>query len=194
MMRIRVAAFNHLLNQHPAQRAELAQFTGRRIGIVLPPLDVHGVVTEEGWLAVCEGEAEATLRLKHGVALAQLSGRVPDLADVLLEGDTELAANVGRIVRQLKWDATEDLSRVVGDIAAQRLQGFARGLFGIKGEIGGRLLDNWLEHLREESPLLARKDGVEQFVRAVDTLRDDAERLEKRLAHLEALAQASNRN
>lgn len=193
-MRLRIAAFNHLLNQHPAIRADLALYAGRRIGIVLPPLDVQGVITDDGWLAACDGAPEAILRLKHGVALAQVSGRAPDLADVQLEGDSDLAANVGRIVRQLRWDATEDLSRVVGDVAAQRVQGMLRGLLGIKGEIGGRLLGNWLEHLREESPLLARKDSVEQFVLAVDTLRDDSERLEKRLARLEALAQAQPRH
>ena len=189
-MRIRLAAFNHLLNQHPAVRADLALHAGRRIAIILPPLDVSGVVTEEGWLAASEGEAEATLRLKHGVAVSQLTGNAPDLSDVVLEGDAELAANVGRIVRQLKWDATEDLSRVVGDVAAQRVQGFVRGLFGIKGEIGSRLLESWVEHLREETPLLAKRQQVEVFIADVDALRDDVARLEKRLARLENLAQA----
>lgn len=187
-MGLRIAAFNHLLNQHPAVRAELAQHAGRRIGISLPPFDLSGVVTSDGWLAACEGEPEARLRLKHGVALAQLSGREPAMADIVLEGDTELAANVGRIVRQLQWDATEDLSRVVGDVAAHRVQGWVRGLFGIKGEIGGRLLESWIEHLREEAPLLAKKTDVEAFVSAVDTLREDADRFEKRLALLEARA------
>lgn len=191
-MGLRIAAFNHLLNQHPEVRADLALHAGRRIAITLPPFDLAGVVTDEGWLAACEGEPEARLRLKHGVALAQLSGREPALSDIVLEGDTELATEVGRIVRRLQWDATEDLSRVVGDVAAHRVQGFVRGLFGIKGEIGGRLLENWIEHLREEVPLLARKPDVAAFVSAVDTLREDADRLDKRLALLEQRRQAAD--
>jgi len=73
-------------------------------------------------------------------------------------------------------------------VAAHRVQGWVRGLFGIKGEIGGRLLETWVEHLREEAPLLAKKTDVEAFVSAVDTLREDADRLQKRLALLEARA------
>lgn len=184
-MDVRVAAFNHILNQHPALRAELARHAGRRIAIVLPPLDVSGVIDTDGWLAACVGEPEATLRLRHGVALSKLRGQAPDLADIRLEGDAELAANVGRIIGQLYWDASEDLSRLIGDVAAERVQGAVRGLFGIKGEIGGRLLESWIAHLRDEAPLLARRWQVDAFVAEVDTLRDDVARLEKRLARLE---------
>ena len=53
-MGIQIAAFNHLLNQHPAVRAELAAHAGRRIAVALPPLQVAGVLTDEGWLAACE--------------------------------------------------------------------------------------------------------------------------------------------
>nr|WP_294866907.1 sterol-binding protein [uncultured Pseudogulbenkiania sp.] len=191
-MKLQIAAFNHVLNQHPAVRDELARFSGRRVSIQLPPLAVSGVFTEDGWLAACEGEPEAVIRLKHSVALATLSGRQPDLADVTLEGDTDLATAVARLVGGLKWDAAEDLSRVVGDVAASRLEKLARGVLGVKGEIAWRLAENWIEHLREEAPLLAKKPQVDTFVHAVDTLRDDAARLEKRLAALEAAVNPKN--
>ncbi|HJV05814.1 MAG TPA: sterol-binding protein [Chromobacteriaceae bacterium] len=185
-MKIQIAVFNHVLGQQPARRAELAAYAGRRIGIVLPPLQVTGVITEEGWLAGCEGEPEAMIRLKHAAALAALQRRSPALADVSLEGDAELAAAVGKLVARLQWDATEDLSRLLGDVAANRLQGWARGLLGFKGNVALRLAENWLEHLREEAPLLARQDDVNRYVQQVDALRDDVARLDKRLAQLEA--------
>lgn len=185
-MRVQIAAFNHLLNQHPGVRADFARSAGRRVAVHLPPLSVAGVITEEGWLAMCEGEPEAVVRLKHGVALAALTGREPVLSDVLLEGDVELASQIGRLIGKLKWDATEDLSRVVGDVAAHRLEGWVRGVFGLKGQMAWRLAENWLEHVREEAPLLAKKDSVVQFVSEVDKLRDDVERFEKRLERLAA--------
>ena len=40
------------------------------------------------------------------------------------------------------------------------------------------------EYWQEESPLIAKKRHVEDFVKKVDVLRDDVERLEKRLAKL----------
>jgi ubiquinone biosynthesis protein UbiJ len=188
-MRIQIALFNHLLNQHPGVRAELAKYAGRRMAVHLPPVSVAGVITEEGWLAQCEGEPEATLRLKHGVALAALTKRDPEFSDIKLEGDIELATQLGRLIGKLHWDATEDLSRVVGDVAANRIESLVKGALGIKGQIGWRLAENWLEHIREEAPLLARTSDVVRFVQQVDVLRDDVERLEKRLARLEAKQQ-----
>ena len=106
-MGIQIAAFNHLLNQHPAVRAELAAHAGRRIAVALPPLQVAGVLTDEGWLAACEGEPEATVRLKHAAALAAVAGRDPALNDVQFSGDAELAAAVGRLLGRLQWNAAE---------------------------------------------------------------------------------------
>lgn len=186
-MRIQIAVFNHLLNQQPAVRAALAAHAGRRVGVVLAPLTVRGVITEEGWLAACEGEPEATIRLQHAAALAAVSGRDPALSDVSLEGDAELAAAIGRLIARLRWDAGEDLSRVMGDVAANRLQRVARASLGFKGEIAWRLLENWVEHLREEAPMLASRQAVGSYLRAVDSLRDDVARSEKRLARLEAV-------
>ncbi|KZE30051.1 ubiquinone biosynthesis protein UbiJ [Crenobacter luteus] len=185
-MRITIAVFNHLINQHPALRAELAHRAGRRVAVRLPPLAVEGVITDEGWLAACEGEPEATVRLKPGAALSTLTGREPALSDVLLEGDAELAGHVARVIARMKWDAAEDASRLVGDAAAHRLEGVVKSALGLKGAVGWRLAENWFEHLREEAPLLAKKHDVNRFVAAVDTLRDDVERCDKRLARLEA--------
>ncbi|AXK40790.1 ubiquinone biosynthesis accessory factor UbiJ [Crenobacter cavernae] len=189
-MRLSIAVFNHLINQHPVLRAELATRAGRRVAVRLPPLSVEGVITEEGWLAACEGEPEATVRLKHGAAISTLTGREPALSDVLLEGDAELASLVARVIAKLKWDATEDASRLVGDAAAHRLETVVKGVLGFKGAVGWRLAENWLEHLREEAPLLAKKHDVNRFVAEVDALRDDIERCDKRLARLEAACQA----
>ncbi|MCP1289244.1 sterol-binding protein [Chromobacterium sp. S0633] len=188
-MGIQIAAFNHLLNQHPAVRAELAAHAGRRVAVALPPFHVAGVFTDDGWLAACEGEPEATVRLKHAVALAAAAGRDPALSDIQLEGDAELAAALGRLLGRLQWNAAEDLSRLVGDAAAQRAETLARGLLGFKGQVAWRLAANWVEHLREETPVLAGRRQVQGFVAAVDTLRDDAGRLEKRLARLQAALQ-----
>lgn len=185
-MRIQIAVFNHLLNQQPEVRAELAAHAGRRVGVVLAPLTVAGVITDEGWLAACSGEPETTIRLSHAAALAAVSGRDPALRDVSLEGDAELGSAIGRLLARLRWDAGEDLSRLMGDVAATRLQRVARASLGFKGEIAWRLLENWVEHLREEAPMLASRQAVGRFVTAVDGLRDDVARSEKRLARLEA--------
>ncbi|OIQ79980.1 hypothetical protein GALL_382670 [mine drainage metagenome] len=93
----------------------------------------------------------------------------------------EVAATVGQVLQGLRWDFEEDLSRIAGDIPAHQI---ARTGNRIRQEaerqaasVAGMLAEYWLE----ESPLIAKRVHLERFSRAVDTLRDDAERLAKRL-------------
>jgi ubiquinone biosynthesis protein UbiJ len=186
-MDLAVALFNHLLAQQPEVRVGLAALAGRRVALSIAPFAVAGVLTEDGWLAASPGEPEATLAVAPLAALAaQLSGRAPGFDSLTLSGDRELAQGFAHLAAQLRWLPVEDVARLCGDVAANRIEGAVRRIAGVKGAIVWRLADNWLEHLREESPLLARSRDVQQFTTAVDTLRDDVERLEKRLRRLEA--------
>ena len=97
-----------------------------------------------------------------------------------------LAESVGQLLSGLRWVPEEDLSRVFGDVLADRIDRGARALVGLKGQIAWRVIDRWLEYWREESPILPRKLDVEQYIQAVDKLRDDCERLDKRLSRLES--------
>ena len=47
---------------------------------------------------------------------------------VRIEGDVQLAAEVNWLVDHVRWDLEEDLSKIVGDVAAHRLGDLARGL------------------------------------------------------------------
>nr|MCU0803913.1 sterol-binding protein [Burkholderiales bacterium] len=51
-------------------------------------------------------------------------------------------------------------------------------------DAGERLARNFAEYFTEENPLLARPAEVRRFGEDVDALRDDVERLEKRIARL----------
>ena len=47
-----------------------------------------------------------------------LAGKAPP---VKIEGDVQLAAELGWLAENLRWDAEEDLSRVIGDIPAHAM-------------------------------------------------------------------------
>jgi len=153
------------------------------LGLVLPPLALSVVVTDDGWLAATDGAPEATVRVSALAALlAQTSARAPAFDAVTLDGDRVLARAWAELLGRLRWQPADDLSRLVGDVAANRIERALLGAIGLKGQIAWRLLESWLEHWREEQPILARSAEVEHFVQSVDTLRDDTERLAKRLA------------
>lgn len=182
-----LALFNHLLAQHPSVRAGLAQLAGRRVALELPPVTIAGVVTGDGWLAATSGEPECRVRVSPAAALAlQFAGRAPAFADLAFAGDTELAQRFAGLTGRLRWLPVEDLSRLVGDVAAARLETAARRTLAGGRDSAARLADSLAEYWRDEVALVARRQEVEAFVAAVDGLRDDAERLEKRLVRLES--------
>ncbi len=41
--------------------------------------------------------------------------------EIEVGGDTDFAAAINHIARNLRWDVEEDLSRIFGDIAAHRM-------------------------------------------------------------------------
>jgi ubiquinone biosynthesis protein UbiJ len=101
-----------------------------------------------------------------------------------LEGDIELATALSKVLQNLEWEYEEDLSRVVGDISANKIATFGREtVAGIKKQ-SFNAAEMLAEYWQEEQPMIAKKRDVQQFISDVDTLRDDVERLNKRFEKL----------
>lgn len=102
-----------------------------------------------------------------------------------VEGDTELLTRFNRLLAQVGFDPEEVAAKLVGDAAAHRLNQGVRKLLGWGRQTAATLGLDAAEYLREETRDLARAVDVEEWMDAVDTLRDDAARLEARLRKLE---------
>ena len=129
---------------------------------------------------------ELTLTIKPGALPHLLSGSDALLQHVDISGNADLASTVQFLFRNLKWDAEEDLSKLIGDIAARRIAAAGRDFFAWQKDALLRTGQNFAEYWTEEQPLLARPEEVARFSRDVETLRDDVTRLEARLAQLQA--------
>ena len=105
--------------------------------------------------------------------------------EVRLEGDIGLATQLQRIVARADIDFEEALARRLGDTPAHQLMRGARGLGSWMRDSGSAFLADVSEYLHFESAMAPRREEVERFVRDVDDLRDDAERLVARIARLE---------
>ena len=86
--------------------------------------------TPAGLLAVSQqGKPDLRLRVAEAspLALAQtvLAGAKPP---VEIQGDVQLAAEIGWLVDNLRWDLEEDLSRLFGDLVAHRIASAGRML------------------------------------------------------------------
>ena len=102
-----------------------------------------------------------------------------------IEGDTDFAFAILKILKVLRWDAAEDLSRIVGDVIAERVVNSAGDLVAWPRSVAINLAKTSAEFLQEEVFFLARPPEVHQWIKEVDVLRDSVARLDKRLARLE---------
>ena len=103
--------------------------------------------------------------------------------EIEMQGDMELAQEISFLARHLTWDFEEDLSKAVGDVAAHRIAGGARAMRTWSRDAALRMAQGAAEYWTEESPLIASRVKVEDFVRGVSELRDAVERLEKKIAN-----------
>jgi ubiquinone biosynthesis protein UbiJ len=101
-----------------------------------------------------------------------------------LSGDARKAQQFQRLLSLAKPDIEEELSNVVGDVAAHRLGEIARGVGRWSRDARTTMGANIREYLQEESGDVPSRDEVERFAADVDTLRDDVERAEARLNRL----------
>jgi len=112
---------------------------------------------------------------------------------VRIEGDAEVAQKFRELLEQARPDFEEELARVIGDVAARQVANLARGFLDWGRKAGGSLATNVAEYLQEEGRDLPTRTEVEEFLAGVDRLRDDADRLEARLARLETRGRAAAR-
>lgn len=180
------AALNHLLDAEPWARERLVAFADSIVELrcdPLPPLRL--AITSEGRLRPA-GPAAASLVMKFGpdVIPALIKGEDHVLRAVKTEGDAKLASEMLFLVRYLRWDAEEDLSRVLGDVAAHRLASGAREFFASQRDALARTAENIVDYMLEERELVAHSESFEEHRLAVAQLRGAIERLEKRVGRL----------
>ena len=161
-------------------------------------LDVGGVTFYQ------RDEAEESLGRRppdigfHGspVALLRMVGamRRGDASfgdEVRLSGDLAALESLRDTFRRLNFDLEELLSRFVGDIAAHQMGLAARAFLSWGENMRRMLLADTGEYLVEELKVSPPRHQLDDFAGEVDRLRDDVERIEKRVARLSAARESS---
>ena len=178
---------NHVLSRESWARERLLPFAGKRVRVRTALADFLLQIDAEGYFrAVQAGEVDLELEMPIDAWFALINKDEAAMRAIRIHGDTELAAALQFLFLNVRWDVEEDLSRVVGDVAAHRMVEGGRAFMQWQRDSAQRLGENLAEYWREEARLLAPRAEVESFVAATADLRDALARLEKRIDKLES--------
>jgi ubiquinone biosynthesis protein UbiJ len=178
-------ALNHLLDAEPWARARLAPFAGETVELRNPPFPtLRFVILPGGRVEAGGGDPALTVTLKPDALFNLARGNEYFVRSVDVAGDAKLAAEVMTLVRHLRWDFEEDLSKVLGDVAAHRLANAARALAAWQADALQRLTKSLADYAVEEKRVLVGRSEMDSFAADVARLRDGIERLGKRVQRL----------
>jgi ubiquinone biosynthesis protein UbiJ len=189
-----VKFLNRVLSDYPAARARLELHQGKLIDAHVGPFSTRMRVSTRGELELAgstgDADSEGVADVSFTVPLSMLPRLASKEADafsqIVFAGDSELAATLSDIVRNVEWDVEADLSRVVGDVAAHRIVGAARGADAWRLQSGERLRANVVEYLTEERQAFIATQDLEALAKQNESLRDEIARLDARLAKVMA--------
>ncbi len=185
------ANLNRNIAASSTARALCARLNGKSMRVQLSGLPMEFVLRAEGEYLRLSNDDKVTADARVSgsplgmLSLASQQARTTSGSSVHIEGDAEIAHNFSELLKLAKPDLEEELSRVVGDVAAHQLGNTVRSLLGFGRRVGDTFLQNAGEYLSEEGRDVPSRTEAEEFNREVDTLRDDVERFEARLNALE---------
>ena len=140
-----VLFLNHVLMQEKEAQDRLARKKGNVVHVRWGPFELDLLITPAGLLDRALPAAKPDLLVAVAadspfeVLRSVLASKAPP---VKIEGDVQLAAELGWLAENLRWDVEEDLARVFGDIPAHALAENSRRLLaGLKQFLAFRSRD-----------------------------------------------------
>ncbi len=170
-----------MLAREPWARAVLAPFAGRSARLQAPPFSVQLAIAADGDFTAEAGPPTVTIGVDPAALPRVLLEPKAALRNVRLEGDAEFAQALSEVLQKLRPEPEEELSRFVGDAAAVRIVAVLRAALDGARQAGGRLAVQAADYLVAENPMLVSRQEMASFAADVVGLRDDVERLAKRI-------------
>lgn len=193
---MRLSPFESVLNRNIAGSAEARQLCKRLEGRVLA-LHMTGLPLslffrsdgERMTIDTSDSDPPAATLSGTPLAFMRLAGPQPEAAirggAIHIQGDAEVAQAFSELLKAAQPELEEELSRVIGDVAAHQVGNAARAALGFGRRAVDTFTQNLAEYLTEEGRDLPTRIEADEFFADVDKLRDDVARLEARLARLQ---------
>jgi ubiquinone biosynthesis protein UbiJ len=186
MFSLSAATLNHLFSQSGWALQRLSKFAGKTARFNIAPFSFAYTVQEDGSVlgASAEVKADASCNIAPSLLPRLALKDETAFSQIHTSGDAALLTEIFYLSKNLGWDASEDISRVTGDIAAERIVHLAASAQQAVHSGITNLSQALAEYWTEERPLVAKSTHINSFVQQVDALRDDVARLEQRINRL----------
>lgn len=175
---------NRGLPRSPRAQQLCAELAGRTLALEIRAIGCMQVQSTGSSLKLSRPEGVADARIVGGpLSLLALMGPAPVLqrGAVRIDGDVELAQKFRELGRLLRPDLEEELSLLVGDVSAHRIGRLTRIALDWTRRAAETTVRNVAEYLAHERQDLVSRSEADRFLRGVDTLREDVDRLGARL-------------
>jgi len=192
------AMINRQIAAKTPARELCAELDGRTLAVRVDntALSMYQVVTD-GALQIATSALDEPDVVITGslISLARLAGPAGEdlIRDGVVEiaGDAIVAQRFQKLLRYGRPDLEEEISSVIGDVAAHGIGRFARGLGDWGRDAGSIMRQNLGEYLQEESRVAPSQYEADAFRERVETIRDDVARFDARLKKLEQAADSN---
>jgi ubiquinone biosynthesis protein UbiJ len=184
---------NRGLPRSPRARQLCAELTGRKVAVDVKGVTRVVIASVGDSLSVSREPDRADAEIIGApLALLELAGSEPEAAiqrgDVVISGDLDVSQKFRELFLLLRPDIEEELAVFIGDTPAHQLGRFARSALNWGKQAADTTTRNVSEFLaHERGDLVSRPEG-NQFLKGVDAVREDADRLEARFELLRELA------
>jgi len=180
-----LTALDHVLGGANWAQSRLKPFAGRSARIEIPPIVIAFDINVAGRVepSIAPDTFDVTIRLPSDTLFLLPQGLDKVMSRALVEGNAEFATELSFVFRNLRWDAEEDLSQVVGDIAAHRLVAGAGRFAAWQKQAATNLAENLAEYLTRENPLLIPTEEFNAFRNEIAHLNSSLSRLETLAKH-----------
>jgi ubiquinone biosynthesis protein UbiJ len=197
------ATIENLLNRglprSPRARQLCAELTGRTVAIEVSTIGRVLLESTGVSLKVNRGAGAAEAEIVGGpISLLALAGCAPEAVlhrgDIRIRGDAELAQKFRELTLLLRPEPEEELALLVGDVPAHQIGRFARMATAWTRKAAETAVRNVAEYLGHERRDLVPRTEAEPFLRGVDLVREDVDRLAARLELLRSPSKTSERH
>jgi ubiquinone biosynthesis accessory factor UbiJ len=181
-------SINHVIEQEKWAHDLLLSREGQIVAISLPVGNFQ-LMIQNGLLANTSdntGVAAVSLEISQEAIWAFLrEGKSGAMKFVRISGDVDFAADLNRLAADLKWEAEEDLAKLIGDAPSRRILLESKKLF----QQASLAVDDFKLGLRDylvnEKNTLLGAQQFNEFKSEIRLLRDQLDRTEKKIIKLD---------